>query len=110
MDNQSPPDWAIIRAYRICHPNTIRTDAGILRNLRKGFHPDVFHVARYVAEKEEPSVDPDLVLARRIAGEIYRTKGWPTTGLEIEKGNSDNHLGCMCALEGIKQGKRIGVG
>lgn len=105
MDNQSTPDWAIIKAYRICHPKTIRTDAEILRITRKGYQPFIFPVAKYVMEHEKPPVDPDLVLARELCA-----KEFPHQADFYKRGNGDGGNFVPIVLEGIKQGKRIGVG
>jgi hypothetical protein len=67
------------------------TWAGSLRNA----------FARYIASKEEPPVDPDLLIAREAAAEVNRND-FPIFAKDVRVGEHDDRVEVACALRAIK--------
>lgn len=92
MQNEKVPEWAIARA---------------LEELGVGGQP-VCHVvhgfARYIAEHEEPPVDPMLVEARKVAARAYQNCRDHDMAKLALNGDLDGKYEVVCALEGLRRG------
>lgn len=70
----NPPEWAVRRACEIVKPNP---EAALAKFAQTKTEPERFagsdleRVARYVAEHEEPPVDPDLLIAREACARYH---------------------------------------
>lgn len=96
-----PPDWAIERALAMSATGTKLDD---VKRHWPG-HATALAFARYIAEHEEPPVDPLLVEARQIAAPDYGT------GSEkIIRGERDNCSGVKIALQALRRGIEIAKG
>ena len=85
------PEWAFDRVDSICGDNM----GGIMN---RSFS-SVKAFARYIAEHEQPPVDPDLLLAREVASRQYESE---TVDQLIRDGLGDELIGVMAALAAIK--------
>ena len=57
---------------------------------------------KYIAEHEDPPVDPLLQQARDIAAEVYHDAGYVAYSGEIRKGRDDHSLAIKIALTALK--------
>ena len=65
--------------------------------------------ARYIAEHEQPPVDPLLVEARRIVAETWRRVGSKSYADRVEEGLCDDGIYVPIALTAIRRGIEIGA-
>lgn len=108
------PQWAIERACELANaadplanwrPANLAPDSNV-------FVPGSMKaLARYIAEHEEPPIDPLLIEAREIAGKFYIDCGGghePNHSADIiRKGEGDNTIAVQCALAAIRRGIEI---
>ncbi len=90
------PDWAIERAKDL-------RDAGFQRGDKNYTHT----FARYIAEHEEPPVDPLLIEAREIAARRAQAVGEEAWSRRYLAGEYDGAVGVQCALRGLKRGVEL---
>lgn len=105
MSDQLPPEWAIERAKEVLSkgdPRSIRTLASWI----------YLAFARYIAEHEEPPVDPCVAAGRKLVAETQHN--WPESQWHIDEaketlaGNRDYTLVVKAAIEGVRRGIEIG--
>lgn len=99
----APPDWAYDRV------NQLRADftgdsynptlAADYADLKGAF-------ARYVAEHEEPPVEPLLIEARKLCDDAYPMRS--AVGGSFINGGGDGTISMRLALEALKRGIEIG--
>lgn len=63
--------------------------------------------ARYIAEHEEPPVDPLLIEAREMAAKVAFDKDWFVHGESIQSGQRDDHSDVQIALAALKRGMEL---
>jgi len=80
----TPPPWAITRACEI---------TGVPMAFSGGLVME--HFARYIAQHEDPPLDPLLAEAQKIVAEILGTK-------------TDNHWAVVTVLTALRRGVEIG--
>ena len=119
MSEQLPPDWAIERALIPVLPTlseqnlTSWTVSEVKNGCKEGLGYCVLVVAfaRYIAEHEEPPVDPLLLEAREIAaslaGDAAYHRNWADN---VRAGKYDAEDRVQGALAALKRGIEIGKG
>lgn len=104
-----PPVWAVERA------NELAINAGMPVERARVFDgpytaPLQTAFARYIAEHEEPPVDPLLIEARQVAVETLalHANHSPITAREIREGNWDKQPIVQAPLAALRRGIEIG--
>ena len=104
--NDTTPKWAFDRAERMASDVCLAEDAHILD---RGHWFKAF--AAYIAEYEQPPVDPLMVAAREIVATTQHN--WPDSPWHLNQvarlrvGAEDKSLVVMAAYEGIKRGMEL---
>lgn len=109
MDNEKVPEWAYDRLGAIVgdrsYATAVANDPKVM-NIGHAF-------ARYIAEHEEPPVDPLLVEARQIAGDAmasHETFGqtYSTGSIHcVRTGNDDGSIFVRTALNALRRGTEL---
>lgn len=86
------PEWAYAEVNRLSQE-------------QGGRMSDAF--ARYIAQHEQPPVDPDLIEARRLAANDATIQGKRIVAGNIEDGHLDDDFGVPLALAAIKRGREL---
>lgn len=101
MADDTPPQWAMDKALALRERENDRdSDWDIV--VTRAF-------ARYIAEHEEPPVDPLLIEAREIAAETWRNAGSIRYADNIEAGRRDGANDVVIALAALRRGVEIGA-
>lgn len=85
------PQWALDRVYELT-----------------GFGSSWKAFARYIAQHEQPPVDPLLLEAREIAAEVYERQSLPEFAGRLRDGFNDDDEATLSALAGLRRGIEIG--
>ena len=64
--------------------------------------------ARYIAQHEEPPVDPLLIEAREIVAKFYEGNGGPISSENFRAGKLDTTPLARVTLEGLRRGIELG--
>jgi hypothetical protein len=103
------PDWAIEKALIEPNENSpgstgskwtvkeIKEANGTLR-----YATAVMAFARYIAAHEKPPVDPDLLIAREAAAQVYDEGGHPNHAKGCRDGRFDGNYDVTMPLRAIK--------
>lgn len=65
-------------------------------------------LARYIAQHEEPPVDPLLIEAREIVAKFYEGNGGPISSENFRAGKLDTTPLARVTLEGLRRGIELG--
>ncbi|MDE2107438.1 MAG: hypothetical protein KGL39_60135 [Patescibacteria group bacterium] len=96
------PQWAVERAFNLA--NKAGANWTTFGKMLEGRTGEAF--ARYIAEHEEPPVDPLLIEARKI---VEFTVHWsPQTDRDLQSGKNDQTSEVKIALAALKRGIEIG--
>lgn len=97
MTLKLPPEWAVAKAITLTGVGTGWTAKDVL-NTHRSF-PTAIRVAEYIASKEEPPVDPDLLLARQVVAEGMS----PISQGQCLAGGWDSGIAVRSAYKAIKE-------
>lgn len=86
-----PPDWALERALTILGSGwSLTTFHHYYSAQNNGFALTVVKVAEYVADHEEPPVDPDLIQARNVLASHHENQGFSSNAEACRRGDYDD--------------------
>lgn len=92
------PQWAMARAYDLCAAEG-----------QSGWHPDATRVfACYIAQHEQPPVDPDVIAVREIAAAGHEAEGGMTAAETIRSGGYDDRRSFQASLAAYRKHKEAG--
>jgi hypothetical protein len=99
------PEWAERRALELAKlqgagRGQAKTDGHYYSDMLNGF-------ARYIAEHEEPPVDPLLIEARGLAAGPIGAKGFDAAAYEILYGQNDACADVQLALAALRRGMEL---
>ena len=104
------PQWALERAAELANK-----EGGEVGAASDAYTPDELACtyigrtfARYIAQHEEPPVDPLLIEAREMAAKYYERARMPDTAGLCRNGERDDWLHVELALEGLRRGIELG--
>lgn len=97
------PQWAKERACELANAawgrgNRFDTDS-------VDFWPSIRAFARYIAQHEQPPVDPDLVKAREICARVYENSGCGIAAGNCRSGKLDDYSEVQFALSALKEAR-----
>lgn len=103
------PEWAVRRAVEMANQTAGYTVQNSHQARLDTLGPYGKSLARYIAEHEEPPVDPLLIEAREIAATNFELAGagFPE---EVRAGAWDHKTCVIVALAALKRGIEIGKG
>lgn len=95
--DEEVPDWAWMRAVELANADGSNWEIESFKGWSAG---KAF--AAYIAQHEDEPVDPDLLIAREAAGQVYDDCGCPVFSRQFRDGEQD-FLDTICiALRAIK--------
>lgn len=104
------PKWAAERAVELVDqeaPHRFTVAAGWVGCPS---NPTITAFARYIAEHEQPPVDPLLVEARKIIAKHFERDGLSSAARDARAGKSDHVAAVKAAYEALRRGIEIGKG
>lgn len=96
---ENPPDWAIERAQTLINAACIPGEHYTF-GAERAF-------AKFIAEHEEPPVDPLLIEARKIVVQLNAEAGCEMFADKVENGLRDDHIEIRTALAALRRGIEI---
>jgi hypothetical protein len=103
MMSEIPPDWALSKALKL-----MEYGGTPIETVRKepSEHYEVVAFARYIAEHEEPPVDPLLIEAREIASNS-RIGAGKLGSMIIREGGGDDAEDVQLAYAALRRGMEL---
>lgn len=101
-----PPDWAIQRAIDLRHDldPAVEWRLDTIKDAPKGY-ASMIAFARYIAQHEQPPVDPLLIEAREIVAEAWRRSPFngPANAARALSGEADDTVPVKAVLAALRK-------